>query len=97
MLDLALSLTDADGNVLAISDTADLGETVSALVPAGDYYLAVTSHGAYGDIGQYTISGIVPEPGTVTIVLLGLGWVLQRRDSGRRAMKQQAAAGMFCG
>jgi hypothetical protein len=95
-LDLALSLTDADGNVLALSDTASLGETVSALVPAGDYYLAVTSHGAYGDIGQYTISGsVVPEPGTVAIVLLGVGWVLQRRDSRRRATKWQAAAGIF--
>jgi hypothetical protein len=97
MLDLALSLTDADGNVLGMSDTASLGESVSALLPAGDYYLAVTSHGAYGDIGQYTISGVVPEPGTVAIVLLGLGWILQRRDSGGRATKRQAAAGMFRG
>lgn len=80
MLDLALSLTDASGNVLAFSDTASLGETVSALVPAGDYYLAVTSHGAYGDIGQYTISGVVPEPGTVAVILLGVGWVVQRRQ-----------------
>jgi len=97
MLDLALSLSDADGNVLALSDTASLGETVSALVPAGDYYLAVTSHGAYGDIGQYTISGIVPEPGTATIVLLAVGWVLQRRDWGRRRTKRQAMRGMFRG
>jgi hypothetical protein len=94
MLDLAMSLTDASGNVLALSDTASLGETVSALVPAGDYYLAVASHGAYGDIGQYTISGVVPEPGTVTIVLLGVGWVLQRRDhKGRVAARR--ATGIF--
>ncbi|MDB5319707.1 MAG: peptidase domain protein [Phycisphaerales bacterium] len=90
-LDLALSLTDADGNVLASSDTASLGETISAIVPAGDYYLAVSSHGAYGDIGQYTISGsVVPEPGTVAVVLLGVGWILQRRD--RKAVSAIPAA-----
>jgi hypothetical protein len=83
-LDLALTLTDADGNVLAAADTASLGEGVSVLVPAGDYYLAVASHGGYGDVGQYTISGTVaPEPGTVATLLLGLGWLIQRRDRGR--------------
>ena len=85
-LDLALNLTDADGNVIAASDTASLGESVSALVPTGDYYLAVASHGNYGDVGQYTISGtIVPEPGTVAVVLLGIGWVLQRGERRARA------------
>jgi hypothetical protein len=80
MLDLALTLTDADGNVLASSDTASLGETIATTVPAGEYYLAVSSHGGYGDIGQYAISGSVPEPGTVAVVLLGVGWVVQRRE-----------------
>jgi hypothetical protein len=81
MLDLALSLVDSGGNVLAFADTASLGETVSALVPAGDYYLAVSSHGGYGDIGQYTISGtVVPEPvAQAVLLLMGAGWLLQRR------------------
>jgi hypothetical protein len=89
MLDLKLSLADFDGNVLAAADTASLGESVSATVLAGDYYLSVASHGEYGDVGQYTISGtVVPEPfGTPLVVMLGLAWVMQRREGrrGRRA------------
>lgn len=80
MLDLALSLQDAAGNVLASADTTDLGESISAMLTAGVYFLAVSSHGAYGDVGQYTIEGAmaaVPEPGgalalSATVVLLGM-------------------------
>ena len=72
--------------MIAAADTASLGESVSALVPTGDYYLAVASHGNYGDVGTYTISGtVVPEPGTITIALLGVGWVLQRGERRARA------------
>jgi hypothetical protein len=80
MLDLSLKLTDANGNVLALADTVSLGELVSALVPAGDYYLAVASHGGYGDVGQYTIEGtVVPEPLSAPLVaVLGAAWLLQR-------------------
>jgi hypothetical protein len=82
MLDLKLSLADASGNVLAAADTASLGESVSATVAAGDYFLSVASHGDYGDVGQYTISGsIVPEPFAMPVVLtLGVAWVMQRRE-----------------
>jgi hypothetical protein len=82
MLDLALSLSDTTGNVLASADTLTLGERVSAIVPAGDYFLAVSSHGGYGDIGQYTISGtVVPEPAETGILLLmGIAWWLHRRQ-----------------
>ena len=82
-LDLALSLTDGDGNVLAAADTYTLGEHVSAIVDPGDYYLAVSSHGNYGDIGQYTISGaVVPEPVAMPLaIVLGVGALLQRRRS----------------
>ena len=85
MLDLSLSLTDAGGNVLAAADTASLGENVSALVPAGEYYVSVASHGAYGDVGQYTISGVVPEPfATPAVVVFGVAWAMQRREGSRR-------------
>lgn len=86
MLDLALSLTDANGTVLASADTDSLGENVSALVPPGDYYLAVSSHQGYGDIGQYFISGsVVPEPLAMPWVFtLAAGWLFQR-PRGRRA------------
>ena len=92
MLDLSLTLTDANGAVLALADTAGLGESVSAVVSAGDYFLAVASHGGYGDVGQYTISGtVVPEPlGAPAVLMLGLAWVVQGRERkglsrGRRA------------
>jgi hypothetical protein len=93
MLDLKLSLADADGDVLAAADTASLGESVSALVGAGDYYLAVASHGAYGDVGQYTISGtVVPEPVEGALVMMfGVAWALQRRE-GRRDRRAEDSA-----
>jgi hypothetical protein len=85
MLDLKLNLTDADGNSLASADTANLGESVTAFVPEGEYYLEVASHGNYGDIGQYSISGtVVPEPGAVGVLLLGFGWLAQRRNHRNR-------------
>ena len=62
MLDLKLSLYLADGTLIATSDTASLGETISENLSAGTYKLVVASHGGYGDIGQYTVSGtIVPH------------------------------------
>jgi len=63
MLDATLTLTDADGNVIAESATSALGETVTAMVEAGSYRLIVSGAGGYGDLGQYTVSGtIVPSP-----------------------------------
>ncbi|HLC31355.1 MAG TPA: pre-peptidase C-terminal domain-containing protein [Candidatus Nanoarchaeia archaeon] len=58
-LDLKLQLLNGAGGVVAVSDTTTLGESISMTVPAGTYYLAVSSHAAYGDLGQYTISGSV--------------------------------------
>lgn len=83
MLDLALSLQDAAGNVVAAADTTDLGESISAVLTAGEYFLAVSSHGSYGDVGQYTIDGsmgaAVPEPGAVALVLVSIVGVVGRR------------------
>ena len=62
-LDIEARLLDADGNVVAQSDpTSDTYASVSASVPAGTYYLAVTGVGngnytAYASQGQYFISG----------------------------------------
>jgi serralysin len=80
MLDLALTLTDANGNVLDFQDAASLGERITMEVGAGDFYLAVSSHQGYGDIGQYFISGnVVPEPASAALVLLlAGGWLMQR-------------------
>jgi fibronectin type 3 domain-containing protein len=63
MLDATVKLVDLDGNVIASSDTTSLSESITTTVGAGSYRLIVSSKGAYGDIGQYTISGtIVPSP-----------------------------------
>lgn len=59
MLDLRLDLYTEAGTLVASADSAALGETITATVPAGCYRLVVASHGSYGDIGQYTISGTV--------------------------------------
>jgi hypothetical protein len=80
MLDLTLRLLDVDGNVLALADTASLGERIAFDVPAGEYFVAVASHGSYGDIGQYRISGsVVPEPAAAMISMVMGGWWLMRR------------------
>lgn len=75
-LDILASLYDGGGNLIVQSNP--LGETDASLsvsVPAGRYYLAVTGVGegdpatgysAYGSLGQYTISGSVPEDVVVT-------------------------------
>lgn len=93
MLDLALSLSDANGNVLAFKDTDSLGENITMEVSAGDYYLAVSSHGAYGDIGRYFISGsVVPEPAAAPLVLiLATGWLMQRSRGKRLRNRRENA------
>jgi hypothetical protein len=63
-------------------DTSSLGEMLSATLGAGCYYLAVLSHGGYGDIGQYTLAGTigvpVPEPASAA-TLAALAFLLPRR------------------
>ncbi len=62
-LDIEARLLDAVGNVVAQSaPTSDTYASVSASVPAGTYYLAVTGVGngnytAYASQGQYFVSG----------------------------------------
>jgi hypothetical protein len=84
MLDLKASLTDVNGVELFAADTSTLGERVVALVPEGDYYMAVASHGGYGDLGQYSITGTtVPEPGFggIVLALAGVAGLRLRRGS----------------
>lgn len=57
MLDGKLQLEDSTGQVLVTADTDSLSETMTLSLTAGTYYVAAESHGATGDIGQYTISG----------------------------------------
>jgi hypothetical protein len=66
-LDLQFELRDASGNLITSADTASLGETLSANLAAGTYYLVVRSHGAYGDVGTYAISGTAPQAPSVIV------------------------------
>jgi hypothetical protein len=59
-LDLRIELRDESGALLASADTATLGESLTFSLAGGTYYLGVASHGAYGDVGQYTLTGTVP-------------------------------------
>jgi titin len=61
-LDLKLSLYTSTGALVASADTSSLGESLTVNLPGGSYRLAVASHGSYGDVGQYTISGTVITP-----------------------------------
>src|SRR4029077_1768690 len=54
MLDSTVKLVNGSGTVLTTADTSSLGETVSANVSAGQFFLLVQSKGNAGDIGQYS-------------------------------------------
>src|SRR5258706_4062552 len=60
-LDAKIDLRDANGTVLASADNG-LAESITATVTGGTYFLTVASHGAYGDVGQYTVHGTVTAP-----------------------------------
>jgi hypothetical protein len=62
-----LVLKDANGNIIATGDdngSTAYGGTITANVAAGTYYLVAESHGGYGDVGQYTLSGSIMLPST---------------------------------
>jgi hypothetical protein len=58
-----LELYSSTGLVAIGDSTASLGQSISATLAAGKYYVVVASYGGNGDVGQYTLSGQVP-PGT---------------------------------
>ena len=71
-LDVLVELLNSSGAVIASDNPASsLGATLSASVPAGTYYLRIDGAGFgtttvgysdYDSLGQYTISGTVPQP-----------------------------------
>ncbi len=68
MLDSALEIRDANGNLISQAATSSLGETISNyFLPAGQYFLVVRSQAVrIGDVGQFWINGTVPEGTTST-------------------------------
>lgn len=64
-LDVKAELRDAQGTLIASSDPSNSFDAsiAATLSRAGSYRLIVTSHGSYGDVGQYSVKGtIVPPP-----------------------------------
>jgi hypothetical protein len=78
MLDLSLGLYDGSGNLLASWATASLGEHINAVLAPGTYKLDVSSAGGYGDLGQYFISGFIPEPAHASALALVAGLLIRR-------------------
>ena len=61
-LDAILELRDNGNNILFSSaPTNSFGASITANVAAGTYYLVARGNGVYGNIGQYTIAGTLPE------------------------------------
>lgn len=58
-LDARLELRSRDGATLiaAADPTNSFGATITKTLTAGTYVVVVASHGSYGDVGQYTLSG----------------------------------------
>jgi hypothetical protein len=61
-LDGTLRILNIAGTVIATADTASLGESLSLNLAAGSYYLSISGHGNYGDLGQYSITGTINPP-----------------------------------
>lgn len=75
-LDLWLELRNSVGQVVASSNPSNsYNGTVSAALTAGTYYIAVSSNGLYGSVGQYGVSGTVdnsvPPPPTTPAFTVG--------------------------
>ena len=67
MLDATLKLLDGDGVLIAQAATSSLGETLTAQLAAESYRMVVSSHGDYGDIGQYALVGqYIDSPPTLS-------------------------------
>jgi hypothetical protein len=80
MLDLTLKLYNGAGTLLATSNTPNLGEFIDFLLTPGQTYkVGIFSAGQYGDIGQFSISGFVPEPTSAVLFLMLPAALLTRR------------------
>src|SRR5262249_48716566 len=67
-LDAVLELRNAAGALIARADPAtSLGASITANLAPGQYFLAVRSHGEYGDVGQYTVTGTIAAAGVASV------------------------------
>jgi parallel beta-helix repeat protein len=71
-VDLKLDIYAPSGTLLASSDGANNDQQLTMSLPAGTYYALVSSHGNYGDVGQYFLS-VSPLPAGWASVDVGTG------------------------
>jgi hypothetical protein len=72
-LDAVLELRDSGGALVASVDpSTSFDATITATVSGGSYRLVVASHGGYGDVGQYTVSGTIIPPANIVYTPTGL-------------------------
>lgn len=55
-LDPILTLRDAAGNEIASVDGGGLSSTITQSLTAGTYFIEVSNGGAYGNLGEYTVT-----------------------------------------
>jgi pre-peptidase/fibronectin type III domain protein len=86
-LDTQLRLYNSAGSLITSAAPApSFNSTVSATLAAGTYYVAVASQGAYGDIGQYIVTGtIVPANNTPSPTLAAPTNLVVTRGPGLQA------------
>ena len=84
-INIRATLKDSSGTQIALAHSAtSLSESFNLNLAAGTYYLSVdgigmgdpmisppTGHADYGNIGQYTITGAIPEAASTVVVVIG--------------------------
>ncbi len=79
MLHAEEQIVNSSGTVIATADNANtLGQTITANLTAGTYHLVVGSYGQYGDVGQYTVTGTVPQTAAASFSISGASSVNER-------------------
>lgn len=92
MLDCKFMLYSNSGSLLFTVDPVittlgpdyGLDASLNVTLTPGFYYVGVTGHGGYGDIGQYTLTGnsaaaVIPEAGMAGIGIAAAGFLARRR------------------
>ena len=73
-LDATLAIYNSAGQLVAQADPSDtFSATLDVTLDDGQYYVVVGSHGGYGDVGQYTLSGITSRDQSYQSVLYPSG------------------------
>ncbi|MCA9058287.1 MAG: hypothetical protein KDA85_07295, partial [Planctomycetaceae bacterium] len=69
-LDITLALYDSAGNQIAVTSPGNsLNASLTHTVSTGQYYIAVSGSGLYGDLGQYTLDGtFLTVPAAPTLI-----------------------------